>query len=766
MIKKLSVKKILFIVCVFAGLIFFLENYYIKPSRKHELLKGYVHTLQEEQARAFAQIQEQSQNGSWDKFFLVKMLTEDNLNEIKKSNRQIKDIALIDSEYHIIGQTISENYLSEIILFIKKAGSSLNRQNFLLSSGWYSIFIIKNNGDNLLGFLLIQWKLLKPPDNLGVFLTTPSAKSVYLAPVSFLNDNQKNIFMNFLESNRLYNEYFYYIKIDEKNYDLSIDYIENENFYLGFLQPSRPLFHSISFYFLAISAISLFIHFIVDSKKESSTPEVKNNYENIRKILETQKQALTSMESGLENLRKTYTGTSDMPVEKSVKAAVIEKEEKPDEDDEEIFSILDKEVSPDKTLELRKVKREFQFLDTFEKHPEATFEVSKEIESLSSEEMVTDKEQEVRQKAFTPELRELINDIREVIREAKETKENKESINIDTEIVRPEENRLKKEKSEKIFTPELRDLIKEVKKEEPILPRKSHEQNNLLENKITEIEEKINLANINEFDSKLNEIYFDDISIGELKDLISLFRKKLNASASSLLYFRQDLGCYQTVLSENLPSDFDKTFYMLENDFRIREESIEKPVFIEIDENHKNDIFFTKRFPADVLDKLKEILIIPLKEYHFDGYFYFMYDEDAENKDNIIEQAQKTIKELSPAIKYYFQKKEIHDIINQAADLTQELNLITAVGREPAKILHIYPKKAITKSEFQELKKELSKKLNGHERMILNSPSHLLFLLKENFCESIINIVSEKLEIANSKELHYPDRSSNFFNYI
>ncbi|MDH5716362.1 MAG: hypothetical protein OEZ22_01850 [Spirochaetia bacterium] len=725
--KLFSSRKFLFFLSAFSIFSFFFEYYYLLPSRKQDLLKEYSISISEELNKLFSQIDNRARDGEWDKYFLIKTISEKGLNEFKKINPLIKNIALIDKLNHTIGKTFSFLSMTELSRYLKRAAITETRQDFLLETGFHSLFIVKN-GNGFMGYILFEFDINKTYENNAFFLTDRGSKTIYIKPASYLNLSQKKEFHGFLNKSSLFNKRFYNTKIENKRYTLSFHFWEEKNLYMGYLETSFPLAASVGFYFMLFSLTAFAINFFI----ETAAPKqrMKYNFANkkLEQILNKQKDAVFVLKTELENLKEAYTGITE--TEKTVLSEKIEEPEA--EEDDEIFSFEEgKDSDNDKIIELKRIKRKFIFVDPFKQYPESKTKSSGKKEKEEPKTQIPEEIETTHEKDFHTHL--------------------------DTIELKTEEEQIR----EKAFTPELKTLIEEIKK--PAAPLLNED---LLLKKLDNLEKTISQTKDTSIIALLKEVYTGGVNFGNFTKIMAFLRQKLHADGILFTLFNSNINCYEVKIAENLPSTIKNTFFTTERDPFMPQSADKEPVFISIDKKLKENLFFAKRFPKEINEKLKKILILPLFKYDIKGYFISFYFSDAPAKEIMLGQLNKYITELAPVFKYYFIKDKYLDSINQAKEIVKELKTISALGQKSITVLDIFSENAIDENLFNRLKTSLSLLIKANERIIYNTPFHVIILLDTSSHEKVLNKVNELISSITPKIQKFPEDKTNFYNFF
>ena len=263
---------------------------------------------------------------------------------------------------------------------------------------------------------------------------------------------------------------------------------------------------------------------------------------------------------------------------------------------------------------------------------------------------------------------------------------------------------------------------------------------------------------------KLNSITFDSEFSWLNKILSRKFRRKslsenileslpflcndFQADGVILLRYDRAMSCYEPFAYYGVEKSMAKSFYVLPMDKVIQLHKDKTSGIVCTDES-KKDPFFRKRFNHDkrFIKQLKYIWSLPLHSFGIDGFMILLYMVSAETID--IEYNKKIWKDkinnIIPLLRLGFRRKNIRVENNLYSKIIDEFRNITKGGREPTKVIHIKPKKPVEHSVFEQLASEINGSIERDERLIYNSPSHLiLFLKKTPESESEILWVVEK----------------------
>lgn len=326
----------------------------------------------------------------------------------------------------------------------------------------------------------------------------------------------------------------------------------------------------------------------------------------------------------------------------------------------------------------------------------------------------------------------------------------------------PEKEKVAAEKSEKAFTPEVKNLINEIKQAGP------EEKTPVETDRISRLEKMSEDLLIPKWTSFLNELYFDDITDNEMGYILKIIAEEHGATGGALLNYHAEIGCFSCISITPEYRGSSGNLFLLQNDPYFKIEDSASFSHTLLDENRKSDPFISKRFNSRDLQKLHGTFLFSLADYKINGFLFLFFEQPGpfQEMPSRFRVLQRQLRDISPAIQNYVLEKEQVDLLNQTVQLVKEIKMLTHLARRSATILHLHLNNSINDYTFEQLYRKCMPYLYEGERIVFNSPTHLVFMLEKTETDRIMNSVYSILPGATAQKFIFPDLGKNYYSYI
>lgn len=332
---------------------------------------------------------------------------------------------------------------------------------------------------------------------------------------------------------------------------------------------------------------------------------------------------------------------------------------------------------------------------------------------------------------------------------------NPEKAEID-ETQLPERARLARRRT---FSGDVKNLIDEIaepEKREKTLSR------------VNEITSAFKSQLIEPWTTYLNEVYFDQVTLGEIIMGLEYINREMRADGVALMRYNPYIGCYETFATASLESGSQLQLYMLAEDPLIPSKEKEF-TFTEVTSEIKENPYFLKRFMPDTLERMGMVLTISMHEHFLNSFLIAIFNKGnnlAKTSIAIRQKISKQLHEIMPAMKYFFQEQDKYLHTNQTREMIKELRLSTGHARLDLRIIHLYTELLINKNIFRTIRSEVSQVLSESDRLIFNSPNHLLLLTRQEDLSKIEAVFKRLIPDIVMETTHFPDLGKNFYMYL
>lgn len=286
--------------------------------------------------------------------------------------------------------------------------------------------------------------------------------------------------------------------------------------------------------------------------------------------------------------------------------------------------------------------------------------------------------------------------------------------------------------------------------------------------RIRNIEKEYANPAVGEWTTYLNEVYFDPITIDEIMHIMQIINDELHGNGTFLMRYNPYYGCYETFATARTEPGSQLFMYMLQNDPIIPSEPKEM-VFTEISDELREDPYFKKRFLPETADRIGSFATISLHRHFLNSFVVTLFNKGnnaARDSLAIRNSIHLKLHEVMPAIHYFFNDQSPYSHANQTQEMLKEMRSITGHAREKATVLHIQSKTMLNDDIFRSVELAFADVLGEDERLLFNTPSHFIFLLRETTGSTVKSRISELLNDLVIEELSFPDLGKNFYSYL
>ena len=307
----------------------------------------------------------------------------------------------------------------------------------------------------------------------------------------------------------------------------------------------------------------------------------------------------------------------------------------------------------------------------------------------------------------------------------------------------------------RVFGPETKELMQDISSKDTIHSFK--ERLNELQKKLNSITVGSGFFQLNKNSSKKHR---QRGSFENVLESLPFLCGDLQADALILLRYDQGLHCYAPFAYYGIVRGMAKNFYALPKD-EIIPLNKDNETTVRCADELKQNPYFKKRFDNNkkFLNGLEFLQSLPLQGYGINGFIILFYMSPKETMDVEYNKTvwRSKVKNVIPVLKIAFRRKEIYFKNDPHSRIISEFKNITQEGTDPAKVIHIKSKHAIEHPVFEQLRSKINKRIKKNERLIFNSPSHLIFFLKDTPASKILAIVKKIVGEHESIQHSFPD---------
>ena len=322
------------------------------------------------------------------------------------------------------------------------------------------------------------------------------------------------------------------------------------------------------------------------------------------------------------------------------------------------------------------------------------------------------------------------------------------------------------ELKERAFSPELMNLLDEVRKSKEDRLDKSLEE-------FEKFEESFETLYLDEYGQILRRLYEAKEPVESLSKAFDFIRNEMMADGLCLMLFDKNLGCYSMAVTSNISDSMQERLYLLHRDPVIELES-GKVLDTEIDDSIRADVFFRKRFNEEEAANVQFIRSISLHDFQMNACLLAFYNKESEFESDYPQRMGKWtnshfqlyVQGIIPAISKLYHGKISYKARYPYKELIDELKGFTTIKGENIKVLHVRPKAAWSDEALQQISQECRSKLKTDERMIISTPSHIVFFTEASYVEPLQTLFKTRDEEVDLEEHTYPDEGRSFFIYI
>ena len=691
---------------------FVVEKWQLSQNRLDSLLSNYTSLKVSEINEFHHKVGAEIEGDAWNKYFFTR-ISKRMMKRIIKKHPQVDGIAFLDQFGSVLANTFSIDKTG-LMRYTKRARKSRAYVQFISNHGFQRLYPVFSLEDTLIGYVIFRWTMAgnAMKDTL-LFASLRQNKMFTIPRAAFSNEEAKNLKRSLLRlvsdsSNGSAN-----IEVHKSSIAVHWQYWKAYGMYVALIGEESALFSLASFYALSFSVLTLLIVSFMQKPKIWEKISHERVKESLKCAINQHNDALESLKSELSDIKSAYkTSKYFTESEKVVRGTIIDDyvPAKSNEVGDDVFTIDTKQADDDSFIELKPLKREFVLIDPTDsswrsQEVEVTEDLEREAEDLEKENTAIEK---AREKAFNPEVIQLIQDIAE-----------------------PRDTT---------------DLIK----------------------KIEVFEKMYKTIEIPSYRTHLNEVYFDEVTIDEVKNVLSLLSKDLSANGVALMKYNPYLGCYETIIAAGISETIKDTLYLINED-PVVPLAPHLVSFKSYSEEEKQDKFFKKRFDDETIDFLKSIGTISLHDYFLNAFIVVFYDRDLSEKEftDLYEiQTRKNLVQMVPALKFFFMEQAGFNINDQNVELIKELKLVTRYGKEAVDIVQMIPSETTDLETFTELSARLSGQIEPDERLIYSSPNRIVLILRTTKLSDLRAILDLHFPDFEYHVDRFPDKGKSFYLYL
>lgn len=271
------------------------------------------------------------------------------------------------------------------------------------------------------------------------------------------------------------------------------------------------------------------------------------------------------------------------------------------------------------------------------------------------------------------------------------------------------------------------------------------------------------------FFDALNKLYLGNNTTKNLSSIFAYFQEILSANGLTYITYNSLMRCYQSEYQSNLEALNKLPLYILENDPLLIANEYYR--YFSISEKSKEDIYFFKKFPFEILERLQGIFVISLKKFGVNGFLMATYFESGKQK--MVEgfserELDLQIQQMIPALKSLQAEYTSSVSVDNLEKMVTEFRLLSAQkeNENEIKVLHCFSYGKILPSVFHTIQENTSSTLRENERVFYLSPDHIVFFLKETPSSSISNMLLKHVTDVKIENYNFPEDGSNPYLYL
>ncbi len=326
--------------------------------------------------------------------------------------------------------------------------------------------------------------------------------------------------------------------------------------------------------------------------------------------------------------------------------------------------------------------------------------------------------------------------------------EYRETVKASTIITNKESDKLRA----KAFDPETKDLIQKVIKETPASLKDSLEQ-------LKNIQKMFDNLERSPQSSFLENIYFTKPAtkqnLKELSECLKWITQSFHADSAIFLSYNSSLICYEPIVGFGMSNEAWKNFYVLEKDPLLPADTkndssstMSVETVLSVNEEMKTAPDFRKRLSKEKASQIEWIYLLSLQFADINALIVFFYEKPHE-KDQINDfksDAANKLNEFLPILRRGVLKdaSKKEEVYKQAR---LELERMITSDTPHIKIIHVRPHQPISVQSFNKQQSRMKELLKNSERLLYNSPKHLIAYLSstdvKNFISKLIKAFGE-----------------------
>ena len=688
---------------------FVVEKWQLSQNRLDSLLSNYTSLKVSEINEFHHKVGADIEGDSWNKYFFTR-ISKRMMKRIIKKHPQVDGIAFLDKFGSVLANTFSIDRTG-LMRYTKRARKSRAYVQFISNHGFQRLYPVFSLEDTLIGYVIFRWAMAGNAMKDTLLFASLRQNKMFTTPrTAFSNKEAKDLKRSLLRlvsdsSNGSAN-----IEVNKSNIAVHWQYWKAYGMYVALIGEEPALFSLASFYALSFSVLTLLIVSFMQKPKIWKKISYEREKESLKCAINQHNDTLESLKSELSDIKSAYKKSKYFTEsEKVVRGTIIDDyvPAKSNEVSDDVFTIDTKQADDDSVIELKPLKREFVLIDPIDSSWRSQeVEVAEDLEEdLERENTAIEK---AREKAFNPEVIQLIQDIAE-----------------------PRDTT---------------DLIKKIEVFEKMY-------------------EKIEIP---PYRTHLNEVYFDEVTIDKVKNVLSFLGKGLSANGVALMKYNPYLGCYETIITAGISETIKNVLYLINED-PVVPLAPHLVSFKSYSEEEKQDKFFKKRFDDETIDLLKSIGTISLHDYFLNAFIVVFYDRDLSEKEftDLYEiQMRKNFVQMVPALKFFFMKQAGFNINDQNVELIKELKLVTRYGKEAVDIVQMIPSEATDLETFTELSTRLTGQIEPDERLIYNSPNRIVLILRTTKLSDLRAILDLHFPDFEYHVDRFPNKGKSFYLYL
>ncbi len=717
LLRSLKMKNWLIGLTLLSALVFYIEKYHIRPGRQQTFLNNYLSVLQANLEGFQKDTGLRIEDGDFNRYFYKGSISHRKLMRLKRKHALIEDVAILNKNGALIGQSTNLGKAFKLRKYIRRARGSRGYQQFLHSSGFFRLYPVQDEDRHIIGYILFKLKVPSAYGQNVMVLHNEGRSQLYVTESDYFSAEEKSLLLMSFDEIELDDAGDHRFQLGENYFEAHHRFWRDGGLFLVALKREVKVTQLAGFYMLSVSSLVFLLFLIMQNPAFIHRLTHKKEQEELTGILQNQRETLDTLRTDFAAIKNAYSyGEAELEErEKIIAGRVLEKEEAfedEEEPDDTLYSYDEAAISEQLTekdsgtIELKPLKREFIFIAPEDTSWKSDFKTASAFDEFTEEEK--EHIDKARGKTFTPEVVELIRDISQ-----------------------------------------------------------SDEKTNLLK-QLSVFETMYADVQIRSFITYLNEVYFDEVTIPEIQNLLGMIAKPLKADGMVLLNYNSYLGCYESTVLYNLDEQVHKTFYVLNDDTVVPLKKGEF-VFHAVTDEQRLSPFFRKRFTDEIATNLESLYMFSLHDHYLDAFlvaFYFTDQGEVISKSVELEEIKDYLNKMAPALKYFFMEHFTYNLSDQTTEMIKEITTITNKGHSRADVFHVYLEKLINHSDYLLLKKTLVDVLSPEERIIFNSPGLLIAMVLPENSENFYEIMQRELEVKKIEKYEFPDDGNSFYGYF